>query len=113
MGGVPVRGHQQLIAVRQRGLRPQAVALHVSDVGPCQAGEALEIVVAPDEAIDRLDLRCLVGLDVIVAAEREDGFGRTVRALCMAAVDAGAKRVLGIEWKRAGATTTVFSHGVH
>ena len=108
-----MRGVQQLIAVRQRGLKPAAVAVHVSDVGPCEAGEAMEIVVAPDEAIDRLDLRCLVGLDVIVAAEVDDGYGRTVRALCMAAVSAGAARVLGIEWKRAGDTRTLFSHGVH
>jgi hypothetical protein len=107
-------GHETLIALRNRRLRPAAVAIHVGHVPPCQAGDALEIVVAPDEPIDRLDLRALVGLDVIVAAEQEDGHQRTVRALCMAAVTAGASRVLGGEWKRSSGApwVEVFRHGV-
>jgi len=107
-------GHETLIALRNRRLRPAAVAIHVGHVPPCQAGEAVEIVVAPDEPIERLDLRCLVGLNVIVAAEQEDAHQRVVRALCMAAVSAGADRVLGIEWQRAAGapSQTVFSHGV-
>jgi len=52
-------GHETLIALRNRRLRPAAVAIHVGHVPPCQTGEAVEIVVAPDEPIERLDLRCL------------------------------------------------------
>ena len=90
------------------------MAIHVTTAAPCQAGDALEIVVGPDESIDRLDLRALVGLDVIVAAEQDDGHQRTVRALCMAAVTAGAARVVGGEWKRAAGVpwVEVFRHGV-
>ena len=109
-----MRGLDTLVALRSKGVRPAAVAIHVAQVAPCQAGDALEIVVAPDEPIDRLDLRALVGLDVIVAAEQEDGYQRTVRALCMAAVTAGASRVLGREWKRSSGApwVEVFRHGV-
>lgn len=109
-----MRGQDTLLALRSRGVRPAAVAIHVARVAPCQSGAALEIVVAPDEPIDRLDLRALVGLDVIVAAEQEDGHQRTVRALCMAAVTAGAARVVGGEWKRAACApwVEVFRHGL-
>lgn len=90
------------------------MAIHVSHVAPCQTGAALEVTVAPDERLERLDLRPLVGLDVIVAAEQEDGHQRTVRALCMAAVEAGAARVVGGEWRRAAGAPWVecFRHGV-
>ena len=90
------------------------MAIHVTRAAPCQAGPAMELTVAPDEPLERLDLRPLVGLDVIVAAEQEDGHQRTVRALCMAAVAAGAARVVGGEWKRAAGApwTECFRHGV-
>ena len=103
-----------MVALRGRGVRPAAVAIHVTHVPPCQTGSALELTVSPDVRLDRLDLRPLLGLDVIVAAEQEDGHQRTVRALCMAAVTAGAARVVGGEWKRAAGAPWVecFRHGV-
>lgn len=109
-----MRGLETLVALRGRGVRPAAVAIHVTTAAPCQAGSTLELTVAPDERLERLDLRPLVGLDVIVAAEQDDGHQRTVRALCMAAVDAGAARVVGGEWKRAAGVpwVEVFRHGV-
>lgn len=107
-------GHETLIALRRRGWKPAVVAIHVDRAQPCQTGEVLEIVVRPEEPVEQLDLRCLLGLDVVVAAEQDDGHQRTVRALCMAAVNAGAARVLGGEWKRAAGVPwfECFRHGV-
>lgn len=110
-----MRGHEALIAMRQRRLRPPVVAVHVSLDPPIPNPEALELVVAPDEPIDQLDLRCLVGLDVIVTADADEGHQRALRAMCMAAVTAGAKRVIGVQYRRVAGVPTdeIFRHGVH
>lgn len=108
-------GTETLIAMRQRRLRPAAVAVHVGFDRPAPHPEVLELAVRPDEAMDRLDLRCLLGLDVIVTADAEEGHQRALRAMCMAAVTAGARRVIGVEFRRVAGvpTTEVFRHGVH
>lgn len=100
-----------MVSLREQGWRPAVVAVHVSDAPPFEGGEVLEIVVRADEPFERMDWRCLVGLDVIVTAER--GQQRSLRAMCMAAVDAGAKRVMGVEYDHLGQGQNLFTHGVH
>lgn len=113
-----MRGLNDLAAMRRRGFRPGlGVLLEVHpalvpslDPNDMQAaGEVALLECSEGEAFDRLDLRPLLGLRVLVAGESE----RFVRAAAVAAVGAGAAEVNGIvrRW-RDGRTErrTVFSH---
>lgn len=93
-----MRGHEQLIAVRRRGVKPAAV--HVwcgSDEtgwssGWLERGSSVAwIEVGDGDSLAGLDLRCVVGLPVVVQGDSE----RRVRGVCEAAAECGAKRVIG------------------
>jgi hypothetical protein len=91
-----MRGHQDLIALRRKGVKPPLVWLscgrsdglrrHREETGAL--GEHIEI--DEGDIIERLDLRCLVGLAVDVSG---DDRGR-VLALAKACEEAGASRVI-------------------
>ena len=55
------------------------------------------LTVAPDEPVERIDWRCVVGLPVAVLAYTEQPAEPQVRALCEAATKAGAARVIGLQ----------------
>ena len=87
-----MRGAAELIALRQRRRVPPAVVLCVSDRQGMHAGEAF-LIPGPNDTPDRADLRCLVGLRVVVA-----GGSHQTREVCAwgeAAEKAGALIVLG------------------
>lgn len=100
-----MHGIRNLEAIRMRGLVPgRGVVILLSQYGPSAyapmteeeaSGSIVVLDARPDEAFERLDLRCLVGLKVLVMDDVCCRSERAVRALCMAAVTAGAKRVLG------------------
>jgi hypothetical protein len=100
-----VRGAESLIALRRRGVRPPLVNVHcdapqdrvmrfVRDAG-C-AGEVLEI--APDEALHRIDLRCMVALSLIVGGSD----AHRVAAVGRACTAAGAKQVIAVHHRITG-----------
>lgn len=91
-----MRGHQALIALRRRGLRPWAA--FVSD-GADRLGawrdwqddlSAAHFEVQADDNPLTLDLRCLTGMLVFIDSEDR----RRLLALHRACIDAGAKRVM-------------------
>lgn len=93
-------GHEELIAMRLRGYVPRlGVYLTVNRDpwpgspadDPQTAGHICCILVSPDEDVTRLDLRCLVGLKVLIDGAR--GTDQAVGALIRAAVSAGACRI--------------------
>lgn len=98
-----MRGHQPLIAMRRRGLRPQAAWI---DLVPSltehsatwhQWSTAPHIEVTDSESVRRLDLRCLVGMDVMVG-----GFDpHRVADMHCACVGSGARFVMSQVWGKA------------
>ena len=93
-----MRGHEQLIALRRRGKKPAAAHVWCGKDG---TGWSLDwfdcgsvvawIEVNDDESLAGLDLRCLVGLAVVVQGDIE----RRVRGVCRMALEAGARSVIG------------------
>lgn len=101
-----MRGHEDLIALRKRhrvvsrGVLIEVTTNTATNTGldnGIMDGSAAFISIRPDEPIDSLDLRCLVGLKVLVFAYYWEPLGTAVRKVCMAAVDGGAKRVQGVQ----------------
>lgn len=98
-----MNGAAALFALRRRGMRPYIVDVAVG-TDPAQSwrdwpesGDGMAYLEVPDdESIDRLDLRCLVGLWVI-AWGLDDV---RVRAFHAAASKAGAHVVLSTSYRR-------------
>ena len=67
------------------------------------------LTVSPDERVERLDLRCLVGLPVAVLAYSDHPAQAQVLAFCQAAQQAGAARVIGLQGND-GPLIEVFRH---
>lgn len=105
-----MRGHEPLIAMRKRGATPQSVWFDL-DGGDAwktwpaamatrwrnhpEAVGSAEIMVEAGDAIPRLDLRFVVGMQVrVMGADL-----KRVRQLARACADAGAKRVLGVGYE--------------
>jgi hypothetical protein len=94
-----MRGHEPLIALRRRGLKPGLVNIDLEpspwrDWADWPEWTAVpQIEVLPSDSIRLLDLRFLVGLHVMLG-----GFdGARVWAMFDACKAAGAARVLGFE----------------
>lgn len=94
-----MRGHEALIELRRRGLRPASVSVHMEPCGwddwsTWQTWTTFpQVEVMPSDRIGRLDLRCFVGLQVVIA-----GFdGERLRSMFDACKAAGAKRVIALE----------------
>jgi len=84
-----MRHHQDLIAMRLHGETPGVVFIDTDDSGAVKTLSATSLWVEGKDAIKRLDLRCLVGLNVVV-----NGSDRArVKATFEAAQQAGAARV--------------------
>jgi hypothetical protein len=96
-------GQTALTNLRRDGRVPSVgVVIHVSPLRlwagwtePEQIGAMHAMSVEPGENIDRLDLRCVVGLKVFVSDDPHASEERAVRAVCAACVAAGAKVVIG------------------
>lgn len=93
-----MRGHEAILQLRRRGFAPRLVSVETE--GPAirfdrffpaiDDGYAM-LQIEPHEPVHRVDLRCLLGLVVVVSgcnAER-------VAAVCAACTAAGAERVIG------------------
>lgn len=95
-------GAEELVNLRRRGFKPHQGA--VVCLSSLPAGKRLEDGVAAlggasidigcDERLDRLDLRCLVGLRVVVFGDDEP----RVTEACELAKKAGAAAVVGLRY---------------
>lgn len=109
-----MRGADMLVAMRRAGYAPsRGVSIVVHD-GPMPApfcsgvdpDRTAEIEIAADESIGRLDLRCLIGMRVVVAKAPEFGeptigsADARIAAIVKAAIEAGAAAVIGLEYVR-------------
>lgn len=96
-----MKGHEGVIAMRRRGVRPAVVWVYVGpDFGPRRDAEKwgdLAVSIPATDAVSRLDLRWAVGLLCMV-------HGASVAAVCTALKRAGAARVIGMS--DAGITDT-------
>jgi hypothetical protein len=88
-----MRGHQPLIAMRHRGVVPDAVFVETDDldlrrlpVDPVH----LDLHITPSDNLNRLDLRCLVGLKCFVCGTNTE----RVQAVAQACRQAQASRVI-------------------
>jgi hypothetical protein len=98
-----MEGQSALVAMRRRGCIPGVGVLII--VGRRPLGPRIDeeidgslhtMRVDPRWSVDSLDLRCLIGLKVLVTDDFGEPDERTVRAVCAACVEAGAKDVVGI-----------------
>ena len=94
-----MRGHQPLIELRRRGMRPDLVSI-ATDPSPWRDWadwwewtDVPQLEVPATDSIRLLDLRFLVGLNVMIAGLNGD----RVRQLFAACVEAKAARVLAFE----------------
>lgn len=92
-----MRGHEPLIAQRLRGKRPDLVAVEVGGPPTWQSANwhrftprHAQLHIADADPLQRLDLRCLVGLNVTVFGQDPQRVGAAVAAIQAA----GARRVL-------------------
>lgn len=94
-----MRGHEALLQMRRQGLAP--VSVTVTTDPECDRFVASwprdmpafpQLLIAPDDTPERLDLRCLVGLRVWVDGLDPERVERVAKA-CEAA---GAKRVISV-----------------
>lgn len=89
-----MRGHETLQAMRRRNQKPDMVRLELQPYprkAPKWAIPGDMVFVEPDDTIGRLDLRFLVGCQVMVSGSD----AARVRELFGAAQDHGAQRVIG------------------
>lgn len=91
-----MRGHEHLIALRRRGVRPMMAAVDMDEMPWRDWADwpdwttTPQISVGADESIRRLDLRCFVGLPVLLSGSDE---ART-REMLAALLAAGSPRVI-------------------
>jgi hypothetical protein len=110
-----MRGHQPLVDMRLRGLRPAMVAINVSTTPDRLAGDWHEweglmphLWVEPGDAIATLDLRCV--FDLLVDVSGDISQAKRVRRVFEACVKAGAVRVLGALHKPKGESLEVVEY---
>lgn len=93
-----MRGHEPLLAMRRRGIRPVSVDLRTSAGKPLdwwawrEVQGLPDVVIEPGDVPESLDLRFVVGLQVTVCC---DGQAERLKRLVLACEAAGAPRVLG------------------
>ena len=94
-----MRGHEPIIAMRRRGLKPRTVFLDAFEdlskswrLWPTVDPSAPQVEVLPTEPLSGLDLRFLVGLRVVITGHCR----RRVEALRALCVEAQAARVLAV-----------------
>jgi hypothetical protein len=92
-----MRGHEPLIALRRSGKRPSMVFIDAFEDSsdswrdwPKNDPAHAQLEVLPDDSIPGLDLRCVVGLPVMVTGHSK----ARVDAIRDACIEAGAKRVV-------------------
>lgn len=114
-----MQGQDQLLALRRAGRIPaDGVYIEVCrkrGVFPRSQqeadGERMRLTIAPEEPVDRLDLRCVIGLEVVVLAYPDAPAAGAVHAVCEACVAAGAKVVIGLQFHDEAEPTRLFTHG--
>lgn len=82
-------GHEHIIAMRRKGVRP--VVAYLFDFPVCrEARQEDAVILSADDRPDRLDLRFLVGLNVVIHSDSAE----RAAAFYAAAKKAGAARVI-------------------
>lgn len=110
-----MRGHQPLIELRRCGMRPDLVSI-ATDPSPWRDWadwwewtDVPQLEVPATDSIRLLDLRFLVGLNVMIAGLNGD----RVRQLFDACINAGAARVLAFEQRLCAETDSIEPVAVH
>lgn len=90
-----MRGHEQLIATRRGGLQPVSVQIALTDLPlpkwcSVNPGAHAWLHIGSGDTIERLDLRCLVGMLVVIDGHDE----QRVESVHSAAISHGARRVV-------------------
>lgn len=88
-----MRGHEPIIAMRERGRRPTMLRLELRPFPRRIPGWSIPedmVFIEPDDLIPALDLRFVIGCLVMVNGQDE----KRVRDLFSAAQDHGAQRVI-------------------
>lgn len=105
-----MRGHLPLLEMRRRGAVPEIVFVDTEPgrmrqwaEWPALHPDLATIEVEPGDPLNRLDLRCVVGLRVSVSGNDE----ARVRAVVEACIAAQANRVVGTVTHMAGGNATV------
>lgn len=95
-----MRGHEPLVAMRLKGLRPHMVAINVGAERDWLAsnwhdwqGLMPHLWIEPGDSIATLDLRCVVNLLVDVSGDVSHA--KRVKRVFEACIKAGAERVIG------------------
>jgi len=103
-----MRGHEPLIAMRLKGVRPAMVWLH--DNPACadldwhlwrESWAQPNVLIGPEDSPARVDLRFLVGLPVVVAFND----AARMQRMTLACEEAGASNVVGLAGETAICTT--------
>lgn len=83
-----MRGQDAIIELRKSRRKPSTVFLndYLCDVDRMETGDHFTVAISPDERIESLDLRFLVGLQVSISGSSE----KRARGLLKACQDAGA-----------------------
>lgn len=92
-----MRGQEELIALRMRRQVPAVVFADTAEWGGRLRREA-DLWIEPNDRIPRLDLRCVIGLHVVVIGEDRSRVSATVAAMRRA----NAKRVQSVVMQRCG-----------
>lgn len=111
-----MRGHEAIVAMRRRGMRPEHVTLTDQvPLKPWSGVEAFpEVGIERADNPDRIDLRFLVGLPVFVKVFGDEP---RMRRLVAAAERAGAEFVTGCVFTQSGEepqlSVMVMTHAKH
>lgn len=98
-------GHDHLIAMRLAGVKPVQTFVDADDTGSrddwCNRtiSDTAHVWIEPTDNLARLDLRCFIGLHVLVASTNE----ARVMEVAGALMQAGAKRVIASVMRKEGA----------
>jgi hypothetical protein len=99
MGGRIVKGHEQLIEMRQRGRNPSAVFVETDNDNRLKPWRDWHVVnpdapvlwIEPEDSPLRLDLRCVIGLPVLHVDGCDE---KRIKAVANACLMAGAVRAI-------------------
>lgn len=95
-----MRGHDTIIALRRRGIMPSIVFIndYPCDVDWFKFNDHAKVEILPTEAVDRLDMRFVIGMTVSISSEnleRAQAISQACKSAGAAVVAAGCSQKIG------------------